>query len=253
MTSEVRKSKRLQTDKLADNLKNQSYGQNNWWKTLKKFIKPSQNTSIPPLQHNDEVFSDDQDKADILNHFFTAQTVLDDRGATLPTAAARGNFSLDSISLSPLEVESVLKSLKLGKASGPHQINNRILKELAHSLSFPLCDLFNYSLSCGKVPELWKQANVTRIFKKGDQSEVSNYRPISLLSTIGKAMEKLLVKPSTGSGTTVFYINCILLVSLVNFWIGLLTTSLRGNNMSFSRAFPQIGQLSRQACLKVPY
>ena len=192
--SEVRKSKRLQIDKLADNLKNQSYGQNNWWKTLKNFIKPSQNTSIPPLQLNDEVFSDDQDKADILNHFFTAQTVLDDRGATLPTAAARGNFSLDAISLSPLEVESILKSLKLGKASGPDQINNRILKELAHSLSFPLCDLFNYSLSCGKVPELWKQANVTPIFKKGDQSEVSNYRPISLLSTIGKAMEKLVHK-----------------------------------------------------------
>lgn len=96
--SEVRKSKRLQTDKLADNLKNQSYGQNSWWKTLKNFIKPSQNASIPPLQLNDQVFSDDQDKADILNHFFTAQTVLDDRGATLPTAAARGNFSLDHVS-----------------------------------------------------------------------------------------------------------------------------------------------------------
>ena len=70
VASEVRKSKRLQIDKFADNLKNQSYGQNNWWKTLKNFIKPSQNTSIPPLQLNDEVFSDDQDKADILNHFF---------------------------------------------------------------------------------------------------------------------------------------------------------------------------------------
>ena len=91
-------------------------------------------------------------------------------------------------------MESILKSLKLGKASGHDQTNNRILKELAHSLSFPLCDLFNYSLSCGKVPELWKQAIVTPIFKKGDQSEVSNYRPISLLSTIGKAMEKLVHK-----------------------------------------------------------
>ena len=167
--SEVRKSKRLQTDtcKLADNLKNQSYGQNSWWKTLKSFIKPSQNTSIPTHQVNDQgFFSDDQDKADIFNNFVTEQTLLDDRGATLPTAAAWGNFSLDSIFLSPLEVESTLKSLKLGKASGPDQINNRILKELAHSLSFPLCDLFNYLLSCDKVPELWKQANVTPSSKK---------------------------------------------------------------------------------------
>ena len=196
VTCEIRKSKRLQTDKLANNLKNATNGQSNWWRTLKSFIKPSQSTctSIPPLQLNDQVFSDEQDKADILNNFFTTQTVLDDSGATLPNVAIGDNFPLDSISLTSFEVESILKSLKTGKASGPDQISNRILKELAHSLSFPLCDLFNYSLSSGKVPKLWKQANVTPIYKKGDQSEVSNYRPISLLSTIGKVMEKLVHK-----------------------------------------------------------
>ena len=84
-----------------------------------------------------------------------------------------------------------------GKTSGPDQINNRILKDLAHPLSLPLCDLFNYSLSCGKIPKICKQANVTPFFKKGDQSEVSNYKPISLSCTIGKVMEKLLHKYST--------------------------------------------------------
>ena len=194
VTSEVRKSRQLQTDKLANDLKTTPTGQKNWWKTLKGFIKPSQNSSIPPLQLNVQVFSDDQDKADILNTFFTAQTILDDSGASLPSVNPRGDFSLNSISLLPYEVESTFKSLKVGKASGPDQINNRILKELAHPLSFPLCDLFNYSLSCGKIPKIWKQANVTPIFKKGDQFEVSNYRPISLLCTIGKAMEKLVHK-----------------------------------------------------------
>ena len=94
MTCEIRKSKRLQTDKLANNLKNATNGQSNWWKTLKSFIKPAQSTctSISPLQLNDQVFSDEQEKADILNNFFTTQTVLDDRGATLPNVAIGDNF-----------------------------------------------------------------------------------------------------------------------------------------------------------------
>ena len=71
-----------------------------------------------------------------------------------------------------------------GKASGPDTINNRILRDLAHPLSTPLKDLFNFSLEKGQVPIIWKQANVTPIF---------NYRPISLLSTVGKALEKIVL------------------------------------------------------------
>ena len=44
------------------------------------------------------------------------------------------------------------------------------------------------------MPGLWKQANVTPVFKKNDPSDVSNYRPISLLNTIGKVLEKIVHK-----------------------------------------------------------
>ena len=94
------------------------------------------------------------------------------------------------ISITANEVESVLKALQTGKASGPDAINNRILNELAKPLSFSLSDLFNASLIKGKVPALWKQANVTAIHKKNDPSKITNYRPISLLSTVGKVLEK---------------------------------------------------------------
>ena len=103
-------------------------------------------------------------------------------------------ITLNSISITANEVESVLKALQTGKASGPDAINNRILKELAKPLSFPLSDLFNASLIKGKVPALWKQANVTPIHKKNDPSEITNYRPISLLSTVGKVLEKIVHK-----------------------------------------------------------
>ena len=49
-------------------------------------------------------------------------------------------------------------------------------------------------MSSGKVPDVWKQANITPIFKKDDASDPSNIRPISLLSGIGKVLEKLVRK-----------------------------------------------------------
>ena len=102
--------------------------------------------------------------------------------------------SLNFLSTSPFEFETMLKALQLGKATGPDAINNRVLKELAKPLSFPLSDQFNFSLTSGKVPLIWKEANVTPIFKKDDPSVVSNYRPISLLCTVGKVLEQIVHK-----------------------------------------------------------
>ena len=101
---------------------------------------------------------------------------------------------LNSVQFTPYEVKTVLKSLKAGKTSGSDIKNNRILKELSQPLSYPLCDLFNYSIVTGKVPAIRKQANITPMFKKNDVSDPTNYRPISLLRSIGKVLEELVHK-----------------------------------------------------------
>ena len=93
-----------------------------------------------------------------------------------------------------MEVTCKRKSLVTGKACGPDQINNRILKELAVELAPVLTDLFNTSLLHCTVPDIWKKANVSPVHKKDDKSSVDNYRPISLLSSVGKTMEKLIHK-----------------------------------------------------------
>ena len=99
---------------------------------------------------------------------------------------------LSNIVLISDEVESVLKSLPVGKAVGPDGISNRVLNELSREISPALCGFFNQSLYTGIVPDSLKQAYVSPVHKGGDPSEISNYRPTSLLSNLDKAFERLI-------------------------------------------------------------
>ena len=95
-----------------------------------------------------------------------SQTSLDNSTVTLPNTDRPANNTLHNTIITVEEVRSVLQTLRLRKSSGPDNINNRILKEIAFPISKPLCDLFNYSLSHGIFPDVWKQANVSLLYKK---------------------------------------------------------------------------------------
>ena len=78
--------------------------------------------------------------------------MLDDSNASLPETIPVPQAVIEPITFTPSEVESVLKSLKTGKAAGPDTINNRLLIELAQPLVSPLCDLFIFFSLFGKAP-----------------------------------------------------------------------------------------------------
>ena len=63
---------------------------------------------------------------------------------------------------------------------------------LLHSFVSKLTFLFNLSLRSGKLPSQWKVSNVIPIFKSGDPSNASNYRPISLLPLVSKVLECII-------------------------------------------------------------
>ena len=119
--------------------------------------------------------------------------MLNDENVSLPELPLFDGVGLSNIVVTCDEVESVLKALPIGKATGPDGINNCILRELAHELSPPLCSLFNQSLILGIVPDIWKEAHVCPIPKGGDRTAVSNYRPISLLITQIKSLNELFL------------------------------------------------------------
>ena len=68
----------------------------------------------------------------------------------------------------------------------------RLLKLLVNHINTPLSDIFNLSFETSTFPSLLKTSMVIPIFKKGIKTDVSNYRPISLLSNIEKFFEKLV-------------------------------------------------------------
>ena len=109
VTSSLRKSKKEYFKSLADKLKSASLATSDYWKTLKSFIKPSVNTSIPPICYNGSYISDSSDKAKLLNDFFVSQTSLDDSTATLPNTDLPANNTLHNIIITEEEVRSVYK------------------------------------------------------------------------------------------------------------------------------------------------
>ena len=195
VTKLIRKSKKSHIDDIANKLKTQKPSSNDRWKYLKPFIESSSSSGIPTLLKDDIIYSNDIENANILNDHFKGKTNLQDNNKELPKLNISDNTpSIHGIKLNPKEVKDILQNLQLGNSSGPDGINNSILKELSSELANPLCSLFNSSLSSGSFPSSYKEANMTPIFKKDDTSNVSNYRPISLLNTIGKVMEKLVHK-----------------------------------------------------------
>ena len=82
---------------------------------------------------------------------------------------------------------------------GPDEIHPRLLKELNSVIAEPLAKLFQNSLVKGVVPNDWREANITALFKKGSKSASHNYRSVSLTSVICKQIESIFRTIFSGS------------------------------------------------------
>ena len=82
--------------------------------------------------------------------------------------------------------------IKSRKSSRPDDLSIKILKEGGDSIIDAIYLIFCRSLKFSEIPDEWKLANVTPIFKKGNKKEVKNYRPISLTSLVVRLLEKIV-------------------------------------------------------------
>jgi hypothetical protein len=135
-----------------------------------------------------------QDPNDIVNAFadffqqcYTASGVFTGRDVIHSDA---NNVNTPFISKS--DVTSALKKLKPKLTAGPDNIPAFLLKDCASVLAYPLQLVFNLALKTCRFPEIWKLSSISPIFKKGNRTQVENYRPISLICNFSKVFESIL-------------------------------------------------------------
>ena len=143
---------------------------------------------IPPLEKDGVTYYTNKEKAAILNQFFINQSTTEDND-DVPDVPERLS-SINEINLSVEEIKNTLTKLSTGKATGPDQIHNILFKKSAGIISEPLTFLFNRSLNEGIFFQQSGKQHTLHQFIKGNKEQRTNYRPISLLSCVGKTLEK---------------------------------------------------------------
>jgi hypothetical protein len=101
---------------------------------------------------------------------------------------------LENIWVREEEIIDIIYILHSNKATGSDKISNKMNISIKNKIAKPLCLLFFKSLRLKKYLRSWKIAHVIPLFKNGDKSLPSNYRPVSLLSCVSKIFEKNVFK-----------------------------------------------------------
>ena len=199
LTDEIRKRKKNYLSELDDRIsKKGNFGTKDFWKLVNSFIKKTSTNKneIPPLEYEDKIIYENHEKANCFNRYFQSQSIITNEEEPLPLVEQHESQMTTPV-LTVEETTATIINLNTTKAIGPDLIHNILIKTACIVIEQPLTDLFNKSLSEGIFPSIWKTAHVTPIHKKGSRSICSNYRPISLLSCVGKVMEKCIQKHLT--------------------------------------------------------
>jgi len=127
------------------------------------------------------------------DHFVNVFTAEDTSSIPLPANRfVQPNRLCSDISFTQQDVLDVLTKLRIDTADGPDELSARFLTEIKDHIVYPLFIIFRKSLDEGSVPDDWKSANISPIFKKGNRNMADNYRPVSLTSLICKMFESII-------------------------------------------------------------
>ena len=89
-------------------------------------------------------------------------------------------------------VKEIIENLKPKTSCGVDRLSNKLLKFIKDEIAKPLTMIINQSLQTGIFPDKLKLAKVLPIHKKNDDNILDNYRPISVLPTISKVLERIM-------------------------------------------------------------
>ena len=160
-----------------------------FWSFVK--ARRTDHCGVAPLNEDGSVYSDGVAKGNILNKYFNS-VYTEELFHNMPTMVENDYPDMPEIEITLQGVVGLLQKLKPFKACGPDQIPNRILKAVAEEIAPTLLLLYQSSFRQSKLPNEWKHAYVTPIFKEGDRSTASNYRSVSLTCACCKMLEHIM-------------------------------------------------------------
>ena len=163
-------------------------------KKLYSFIrnKKNDNNGVAPLLENGKLLHTPADLANCLNRQFGS--VFSKPTSKPPDLGPSPYPNMSHINITENGVKLLLNKQKTNKAAGPDKIQARILREASEEIAPVLTLLFKASYHQGKIPDDWRHAIVSPIYKSGknDRSKAVNYRPISLTCLCCKLMEHIV-------------------------------------------------------------
>ena len=163
-----------------------------YWKIINRVMNKCRAPKIPPLLVNNLFILLGRVKAKYFNDFFSKQCMPIINNSILPALSFLTNKRFDFIPITSKDIISLVRNINPNKATGSDGISGQMLLLCDDSVGLPLQIIFKNIMSKSIYPDIWKLANVTPIFKKGDKQLIKNYRPISLLPICGKVLEKLI-------------------------------------------------------------
>ena len=183
----TREAKKQRQRKIADDVKDNP---KRFWREVNTNTKYK--PSISDLQTAEGLTESNTEKAAVLSDYFS-EVFTDEPIGPLNKIPSFCNCQMREIDITSSKVATELRKLDTNKSPGPDSVHPRILKESSDIISQPLSIIFRESMNTSHLPEDWKTAHVTAIFKKGNKSLPENYRPVSLTSVVCKTMERLVL------------------------------------------------------------
>lgn len=165
-----------------------------WTVVNKNIDKKTIGNDIEYIKKNNDIIYNSHDIAETFNDYFltighpTTNDKIDNTN--------KYNIN-NSIYISPTseeEIQRIIMNLRNTNSVGYDNINTDILKLCAYKLATPLSHIINLSFEKGVFPERLKFSKVKPLFKKGDEADMGNYRPITLIPVISKIFEKAMAK-----------------------------------------------------------
>jgi hypothetical protein len=112
---------------------------------------------------------------------------------TDPLSYIPDNPNVPQLSLNhtgPSQIIDLLKSFDNKPTPDLDGISKKLLRFVSHEIAVPLARIYNLSISLGVFPDKFKTARIVPVYKTGDISSCDNYRPIALVKSFSKILEK---------------------------------------------------------------